>query len=145
MSYQEELQNKLNAVATQAKTPPKAVDIDTHEAKLLAQIEAEFEFAQYDLEESDILRTLKILSIMQTYEASFAHTQSLKLFYIICKMDAINAQKLLETAPMETTLFKKILNAMAKEKLLFKNRYNELELTLEGKSLATRMGMDIFI
>ncbi len=146
MDYQAELSAKLNAVRpTEEKEHSTIVDTNTLEMKLLNELDAEFEFGQYDLDESDVLRTLKILDILNHYEKVFAFKNALKLFYILCRVDVITAQHLLTYSRLPLAEFKQIINTMAREKLVFKNESNELELTLEGKSLATRIGVDMYI
>ncbi len=145
MDYQEELRAKLDAIHAQTKEEERvAVDFDTQEQRILNELAEELEFSQYDLQESDILRALKIEEILSKYGQAFHHKSALKLFYIICRMDVIAAKKLLKFSMLDVATFKKIVNGFAKAGLLFKNETKELELTMEGKSLATRIGIDIY-
>ena len=57
MSYHEELQERLDAVRPREQEKVHVVDTSVQEQKILDELDGEFEFAQYDLEESDILRT----------------------------------------------------------------------------------------
>ncbi len=145
MNYQDELTAKLEA-ARPSLSIQKSNKVTTSsiEQKLLSELEEEYEFSQYDLEESDILRTLKILSILKPYEKVFGYSDALKVFYTIARVEIITAKSLHSFLGMDAKLLKKILHQMAKQKLLFQNNDNELELTLEGKSLADRLGIYIF-
>ena len=145
MTYEEELREKLNAVRTvKSEELTSVVDVDSHERKILQELDAELSFGQYDLDESDILRTLKILDILQSYADVFRHKNALKVFYILCRIDAITAKNLHNYCRLEVSLFKAIITSMARSKLVMRNSSEELELTPEGKSLAERMGVDIF-
>ena len=145
MNYEEELREKLDAVRPVTfDNQASVVDVDTHEQKILLELDDELSFGQYDLDESDILRTLKILDILQSYDDVFRHKNALKVFYILCRIDAITAKNLHNYCKLEVSLFKAIITSMARSKLLQRNSSEELELTQEGKSLAERMGMDIF-
>ena len=145
MTYEEELRAKLDAVRPIDEVPLNVVTTKSQEEKILDELKSEFLFGQYDLDESDILRTLKILDILKSYEQVFKHKDALKVFYILCRVDVITARNLHHFCQLELSSFKTIINAMARNKLLKKNQSQELELTLEGKSLAERMGIDIFL
>lgn len=146
MNYEEELREKLDAVRAMASDEdlPNIVDVNSHEQKILKELDNELSFGQYDLDESDILRTLKILDILQSYDDVFRHKSALKVFYILCRIDVITTKNLYNYCKLEVSLFKAIISSMARSKLLMRNSSEELELTSEGKSLAERMGMDIF-
>ncbi len=145
MNYQEELSAKLDAIHEKVTPEVNRVDINTLEEKLLGELNGEFEFSQYDLEETDVLRTLKILDVLQAYGDVFNHSKALKVFYILCRVDVITAKNLHNFCALTAQEFKEIINAMAQHGLVFKNDTNELELTLDGKSLASRIGIDIFL
>ncbi len=145
MSYEDELRAKLDAVRPAKEETGKKLDLSTLETQILEELDAEFNFSQYDLQESDILRALKIQEILQSYPEAFAHPQALKLFYVLSRIDVITPQKLYNYLEIPQDAFKSIINAMAKANLLFKNSEQELELSLNGKSLAARIGVDIFI
>ena len=145
MNYQDELQAKLDAVRSVAQVAQNnVVSTETLEEKILLEIEDEFEFGQYDLDESDILRTLKIMDLVQPYGSLFLHSDALKIFYIIAKIDVIKVKNLHNFFPIEAQRYKKILSLMVQKKLIFQNENKELELTLEGRSLAQRLGIFIF-
>jgi len=144
MTYQEELQAKLDAVRP---ATPAAQTLNTRslEEHLVDEIKAEFEMGQYDLDESDILRSIKILGILSHYGAAFEHHKALSLFYALAKTDIIKAQNLYALSGLSAAEFKQIISAMAKRKLLRVNESKEIELTIDGQSLAERIGFNIFI
>ena len=145
MSYQDELLAKL--AAAHAATPVDksiAVDTKTQEDKLLEELNGEFEFVRYDLDESDILRTLKILHILGTYQDVFRHKSALKLFYTLARVDVITPKRLHAFSRLNVSEFKTIIQAMAKSRLLLQNENGELELTMDGKSLAARIGLESY-
>ena len=145
MNYQDELIAKLEATRpNMVVKKSNTVTTNSLEEKLLNEIANEFEFSQYDLEENDILRTLKINDILKTYDKVFLHPEALRVFYTIARVDIITAQNLHIFLEIDVTLFKKLLQLMGKFKLIFQNENNELELTLEGKSLADRLGIFVF-
>ncbi len=145
MDYQEELRAKLDAIhANSVESNRVSLDFDAQEKKLLDELSDELELSQYDLQESDILRALKIDEILAGFGDAFMHKSALKLFYILCRIDVIEAKKLLQFSELDVKSFKHIINGFAKQKLVFKNETSELELTMDGKSLASRIGMDIF-
>ncbi len=145
MSYEEELRAKLDAVRPLSDTPDdNIVDVESRERQLFDELEEEFEFASYDLEESDVLRTLKILQILEGYGEAFRHQEALKIFYTLARIDIVTPKNLLAFSRIPTAEFKAIIQAMGKKGLLFINEDGELELTMEGKSLASRIGVDIY-
>ena len=145
MSYEEELRAKLDAVRPLSDTPDdNIVDVETRERQLFDELVSEFEFACYDLEESDLLRTLKIMKILEGYGNAFSHKSALKLFYTLARIDIVTPKNLLAFMKMPTSEFKVIIQQMGKKGLLFINEDGELELTMEGKSLASRIGVDIY-
>jgi len=146
MSYQEELQARLDAVRSLSpEDNVHILDTVSLEQKLVRQLESEFELGQYDLDESDILRSIKILDILSNYGTSFSHHRALKIFYSLAKTDFIHIKNLFKLSKLPKKEFKLIINTMAKHKLLFINEDKEVELTIEGKSLAERIGCDVFI
>lgn len=146
MSYQQELQAKLDAVRS-VSSSKKSHTLDTValEQQLVNEIESELELSQYDLDESDILRSIKILDILNKYPDAFAHHKSLTIFYALAKADVMQVTNLFRIADISTKEFKIIINAMAKHKLLIANENKEIELTSIGMSLAERIGVDVFI
>lgn len=145
MSYQEELHARLDAVRPRETQKTQTVDTSVQEQKVLDELDREFEFAQYDLADSDIFRTLKILDILENYQDVFQYKSALRLFYVLCRVDAITAKNLHNYFKLPVSEFKTIINAMAKNNLVLINESKELELTLDGQSLASRMGIDLFL
>lgn len=145
MGYQEELQARLDAVRHAEEEKATKVDISTQEQKILDELDSEFEFAQYDLDESDILRTLKILDILQRYQEVFHYKNALKLFYVLCRVGAIRAKNLHMYMKLPADEFKAIIQALAKNNLVLINESKELELSPDGQSLASRIGIELFL
>lgn len=145
MSYQEELRAKLDAVErVSERENDTVVDVESREQKLFDELSCEFEFGSYDLDEADVLRALKIWELLDAYPGLFTEKSALKLFYILARMDIVTPKKLLAFSEVPVADFKRIIQSMARHKLLFINEDGELELTLEGKSLASRIGVDIY-
>ena len=146
MSYQQELQAKLDAVrSVSSSEQSRTLDTVALEQQLFDEIESELELSQYDLDESDILRSIKILDILNKYPEAFAHHKALTILYALAKTDIIKATNLFKIADINAKEFKAIINAMAKHKLLIANENKEIELTTEGMSLAERIGFDVFV
>lgn len=146
MTYEEELRAKLDAVRPLSPTNQrKTLDLESREAALFEELEHAFEFAQYDLDEQDLLRTLKVMHILQGYGDAFGHQEALRLFFIVAQVEVVMPKRLLEFMQLDVTSFKGIVNAMARQQLLFINDDEELELTLGGKSLASRIGLNLYV
>jgi hypothetical protein len=144
MSYDEELRAKLDAVRPVEERNEHSIDVASRERHLFSELEDDLEFSSYDLEESDVLRAMKLMEILQSYGEAFRHKQALKLFYTLARIDIVTPKNLLAFCKIPTAEFKMIIQAMAKYNLLFINEEGELELTLDGKSLASRIGIDIY-
>jgi len=144
-NYNEEIRAKIDVVQT-ITISETATRVDTciQEQKILTELDSELEFSRYDLEESDILRTLKILNILENYPDVFKYQNALKIFYVLARLDITLATTLQEYCDLSRVEFKTITNAMIRNGLILKNEHEELELTLDGKSLATRIGHDFF-
>ena len=146
MSYQEELQAKLDAVRTLGEFEHgKKLDINSLEDQLVHELENEFEFSQYDLDESDLIRSIKVLDILQSYHEVFSQTNALRVFYALAKTDVIHAKNLFHLSALSSQAFKHLIATMAKHKLLSINENKEIELSMDGQSLAERIGFDVFI
>ena len=145
MNYEEELRSKLDAVRPVSKAiEENIVDVGSRERVIFGELEEAFE-APYDLDESDLLRTLKILAILDTYPNVFKHSKALRLFYTLTQIDIVTPKSLLIFSRLPTAEFKTIIHAMAGAGLLFINSDGELELTMEGKSLAARIGVESYL
>ena len=146
MSYQDELQARLDAAhAIVPKEEKNTLNTKSLEERLVLEIEQEFELAQYDLDESDILRSIKILDILNRYKDAFSHYKALSILYALAKTDFINVKNLHKLSNLPSKEFKEVLNKMAKQKILRVNSDKEIELTIEGQSLAERIGFNVFI
>jgi len=146
MSYQDELQARLDAVRTLGEFEHgKKLDTNSLEDQLVHELENEFEFSQYDLDESDLIRSIKVLDILQSYQEVFSQTNALRVFYALAKTDVIQAKNLFHLSSLNSKEFKYLISTMAKHKLLNINEDKELELTMDGQSLAERIGFDVFI
>lgn len=146
MTYEEELRARLDAVRP-APEPKQShtVDVSAQEQKMFDELASEFEFSRYDLDESDILRTLKTLDILERYHDVFRHKRALRLFYTLSRIEVVTPKKLHAFSGLPAAEFKAVIQAMARYRLVFKNETGELELTMDGKSLASRIGLDIFL
>lgn len=145
-NYTEDIRAKINAVQTiTISGTDTRVDTIIQEQKILTELDHELEFSRYDLDESDILRTLKILDILDTYPDVFKYQNALKIFYVLARLDISLATTVQEYCDLSRVEFKTITNAMIRNKLILKNDQDELELTLHGKSLATRIGYHFYI
>jgi len=145
-NYNEEIRAKIEAsqTITLSKTATR-VDTCIQEQNVLKELDSELELSRYDLEESDIIRTLKILNILDTYPDVFKYKNALKIFYVLSRLDIILATTLQEYCDLSRVEFKTITKAMIRNGLVFKNTDEELELTLNGKSLSSRIGHRFFI
>lgn len=146
MSYQSELQAKLNAVRFLDNVEHgKKLDTDILQEQLVNELQEEFEFSKYDLDESDLIRSIKILDILKSYQEVFSQTNALRVFYALAKADVIQAKILYSLSMLTSKDFKHLINTMAKHNLLHINSDKELELTMDGQSLSERIGFDVFI
>ncbi|MDF1881783.1 hypothetical protein JHD50_10815 [Sulfurimonas sp. MAG313] len=145
MSYQSELQAKLDAVRVLDIEHGKKLNTTSLEEQTVCELEKEFEFSKYDLDESDLIRSIKILDILQSYQEVFSQTNSLRVFYALSKADVIKAKNLFSLSSLNSKDFKHLINSMAKHKLLHINGDKELELTMQGQSLSERIGIDVFL
>ena len=144
-NFNEEIRAKIDTAKT-IKLSETSTRVDTciQEQKILTELDRELEFSRYDLEESDIVRTLKILKTLESYPDVFKYRNALKLFYVLARVDIIHETTLREYCDLSKVEFKTITKAMIRNELILKNDHEELELTLNGKSLAARIGHDFF-
>jgi len=147
MSYQDELQAKLDAVRTLGEFEHGTkLDTQTLEGKMIEELNQEFELSQYDLNESDILRTLKILDILSTYQEVFSQNHALRVFYALAKSDVLQATNLYTLSKLNVKDFKHLISTMSKHNLISViGGGKEIEITMDGKSLSERIGFDVFI
>lgn len=148
MSYQDELRAKLDAAhssgaeVNHASGRYSANDVDQ---MIVDELTEEFNLARYDLHESDILRAMKIEAILEPYRDVFKKLYALKIFYAIGKAGTISTATLQALINRPEKSFSNIISRMMDSNLIDTNSDNELRLTDEGKSLAERIGIDIFI
>ena len=146
MTYHEELQARLEAAHTLASAKPRqTTDVLSLEEQLVNALEAELELSRYDLNESDILRSIKILQALSRYSTAFENHKALSIFYILAKTDLIRAKNLYRLSKTTPKEFKQIITSMAKCGLITIGEEKMLELSIEGQSLAERIGVDVFI
>lgn len=148
MNYQDELRAKLDAAhasdeqVSHAAERYSAGDVDQ---MIVDELTEEFNLARYDLHESDILRAMKIEAILEPYRDVFKKLYALKIFYSIGKAGTINMATLQALVNRPEKTFRNIVSRMMDSNLVDLNSDEELQLTDEGKSLAERIGVDIFI
>ncbi len=141
MSYQQNLHTRLNQSDSSRVERVSNNDIDR---LIVNELSDEFNLSRYDLDESDILRAIKIESILERYESVFSRQYALKIFYSIAKAGTINAATLNELVRRPNSEYKGLLDEMIYSKLLYVTDERDLALTYEGKSLAQQIGVDIY-
>lgn len=146
MNYHDQLRAKIEAATLDEvpKNQTKKITTDTLQLQIFEELDDEFEFARYDLDQSDLLRSLKVMHILREYDNAFSSVWALHVFYVLARMEVIVPKDLLNYLQLDRQEFKRIINALARAKLIFKNSHNELELTMQGKSLAERLGIKLF-
>lgn len=143
-NYTEETRAKIDAIQTIifSETATR-VDTSMQVQRTFTELDNELELSRYDLDESDILRALKILDVLDTYPDVFKYKNALKIFYVLTRLDIILAATLQEYCDLSRVEFKTITKAMIRNGIVCKNDQEELALTLQGKSLAARLGHQI--
>jgi hypothetical protein len=144
MGYQEDLRTRLDRVIPSSKNNIERVSNDNIDRLIVKELSDEFNLSRYDLDESDILRAIKIESILERYEEVFTKQYALKIFYSIAKAGTINAATLNELIRRPNAEFKGLLDAMIHSKLVYVTEERDLALSYEGKSLAEKIGVDIY-
>ena len=145
MSYKDELEAKLNAVRVVVKEDVKKYNISSADQIILDELKEEFDLSKYDLHEDDVLRAIKIESILDEYYEVFEKKYSLKIFYSIAKSNTINVNSLYKLFHLNKNNFLKIIKIMKTNGLLLFNEFNEVYLSKNGRSLAKSIGIDMFI
>jgi len=120
------------------------VSNDNIDRLIVQELSDEFNLSRYDLNESDILRAIKIESILERYKEVFSKQYALKIFYSIAKAGSINAATLNELIRRPNAEFKALLDVMIHSKLIYVTEERDLALSYEGKSLAEKIGVDIY-
>jgi hypothetical protein len=144
MGYQEDLRARLDRVAPPSSKKTERVSNSDIDRLIINELSEEFNLSRYDLDESDILRAIKIESILEPYESAFSRHYALKVFYSIAKAGKINAATLNELIRRPNEEFKLLVDEMIHSKLIFVTQERDIALTSEGKSLAERIGVDIY-
>jgi len=144
MGYQEDLQTRLDRVIPSSSDKTERVSNDNIDRLIVNELSDEFNLSRYDLNESDILRAIKIESILERYEEVFSKQYALKIFYSIAKAGSINAATLNELIRRPNSEFKALLDVMIHSKLVYVTEDRDLALSYEGKSLAEKIGVDIY-
>jgi molecular chaperone DnaK (HSP70) len=142
MSYQQNFHTRYNQVSSNSTT--ERVSNNDIDRLIINELSDEFNLSQYDLDESDILRAIKIESILERYSSVFSRQYALKIFYSIAKAGKINAATLNELIRRPNSEYKVLLDEMIHAKLLHVTEDKNLALTYEGKSLAEQIGVDIY-
>ncbi|MBN2896466.1 MAG: hypothetical protein JXK05_11330 [Campylobacterales bacterium] len=143
MAYHQQLHARLEGVGS--NRPLARIGHDEVDRLIIDELDREFNLSQYDLDESDILRAIKIESILERYESVFGRQYALKIFYSIAKAGTINAAALNGLIRRPNSDFKSIVDAMIRANLVYVTAERDLALTFEGKSLAEKIGVDIYI
>jgi hypothetical protein len=144
MNYEDELRAKLDAVRPVVEERSNVVDVTARETQVLETLQEAFVFSRYDLEEGDLLRTMKILQYLEAYPGCFDESESLRLFYTLARLEIVTPARLHRFMELPAEELKRMLKRMAAAGLLHLNGDGELELTPEGQSLAERIGVDSF-
>lgn len=121
------------------------VDINNPDALILQELEKEFDFEQYDLDEKDILRTIKINNLLKRYKDIFQKELSLQTFYVIARATPINLTSVFEIINLNKNDFLDLVKEMRYYELIDVDQDNVIELTKKGKKYAAELGIDIFL
>jgi len=144
MGYQEDLRARLDRIAPPSSKKTERVSNNDIDRLIINELSEEFNLSRYDLDESDILRAIKIESILEPYKTAFSQQYALKVFYSIAKAGEINAATLNELIRRPNEEFKLLIDGMIHSKLIYVTDERDIALTSEGKSLAERIGVDIY-
>ena len=148
MGYQDELRAKIDAAnnsGARVKSSAGRYSANDVDQMIVDELTEEFNLSRYDLHESDILRAMKIEALLEPYREVFKKLYALKIFYSIGKAGTINMATLKALVNRPENSFQNIISRMMDCNLVNINEDDELQLTDEGKSLAERIGIDIFI
>ncbi|WP_373069424.1 hypothetical protein [Sulfurimonas sp.] len=121
------------------------VDINDPDALIVAELEREFDFSQYDLDEKDILRTIKINKLLARYKDIFEREHSLQTFYMIARATPINLTSVFKLINLDKDRFLDLIKEMRFYELIDIDASNVIELTKKGKQYAQELGIDIFL
>jgi len=121
------------------------VDINDPDALIIEELEREFDFSQYDLDEKDILRTIKINKLLKRYKDVFERELALETFYVIARATPINLTSVFKLINLNKENFLDLIKEMRFHDLVDIDAANVLELTKKGKKYAQELGVDIFL
>ena len=121
------------------------VDINNPDALIVEELEREFDFTQYDLDEKDILRTIKINKLLERYKDVFQKEHSLQTFYVIARATPINLTSVFRLINLDKNNFLDLIKEMRFYELIDIDASNDIELTKKGKQYAKELGVDIFL
>jgi len=121
------------------------IDINNPDQIIVEQLEAEFELEKYDLCESDLLRTMKIIQILSKYQELFEKEYALNTFYAIAKAGQINIASVFNLINLDKEKFLDLIKEMRYFDLIDTDEQSDIVLTKNGKKFAQSLGMDIFI
>jgi hypothetical protein len=121
------------------------VDINNPDARIVEELEAEFDFTQYDLDEKDILRAIKINKLLDRYKDIFTREHALQTFYVIARATPINLTSVFRLINLDKTKFLDLIKEMRFYELIDIDASNDIELTKKGKQYAQELGVDIFL
>jgi predicted transcriptional regulator len=142
MSYQSELNSKLDSV--RSATSGKKIDVNDADQLIIEELEEELDFDRYELNENDIVRALKLQSILKRYDV-FNLDNALKMFYAIAKATCINVNSLFNIMNQDKNSFLNLIKELRFHDLIDTNEHNEVELTKNGRKFAKEIGIDIFL
>lgn len=121
------------------------VDINNPDALIIEELEKEFNFEQYDLDEKDILRTIKINRLLKRYKDVFEREFALETFYVIARATPINLTSVFQIINLDKKNFLDLVKEMRYFELIDIDASNVIELTKKGKQYAQELGVDIFL
>jgi hypothetical protein len=121
------------------------VDINDPDALIVSELEREFNFEQYDLDEKDILRTIKINKLLSRYKDVFDREHGLQTFYTIARATPINLTSVFRLINLDKEKFLDLIKEMRYFDLIDIDGDNVIELSKNGKRYAQELGIDIFL
>ncbi len=121
------------------------IDINNPDALIVEELEREFDFTQYDLDEKDILRTIKINKLLERYKDIFQREHALQTFYVIARATPINLTSVFRLINLDKSKFLDLIKEMRFYEIIDVDASNDIELTKKGKEYAKELGVDIFL
>ena len=129
MSYQEEIRAKLDAAYSSKQVDHAAARYNDKDVDQMVvnDLTDEFNLAQYDLHEDDILRAIKIEALLEPYRDVFKKLYALKIFYAIGKAGAINMVTLKALINRTDEAYQHIVSHMIDSNLVYLNDDDEIQ------------------